>query len=558
MITVPTQMISLMTIWRICCDPVKAYTWLRQRREPRRVFAFQYIGGPPGAGKTLLMFYLLRAAMHENQPHAVRRLIAVHSNKIEYEMADRMMKGTEYINERVIFLGHSLRYLIKDMALPVKWTVCSPCHMDEALLIEVLSENDIIAVGTVKKVDDLRRAAKNRIGQKLRFAYIFYDGFDRQHKLDFYAIAKVATRICKDRVFGDPRQTKFYVDTMLFENPDVDTFQNMAAYRASIELRKDMWTCYINFVKQKRNERRGKQFVDKLQASIEHPTKVGHSRRCHPDIVVRCSDAFYQGKMTTYTIAAGQSLWKEPEAFPFPDLKERLIFLQVDSATRETLCNSGGRRNDLEIEATQEIRSMLMSFGVDAKDILVMAAYALQPHRLNGETVSTAQGVERMIAVYSVTSYAQAKDNTGRLSLRGDTLSTAMTRAILTYLPTYLQFTQLSTNVGFPHEPNESVQCDGDLLDVTYVNSPADAEADAEANPLQTHESNRAAGAEASPDSANLELVCVACCERLPNRMMLPCRHLCLCAECVKSATSNGRCPMCTTEFTEVMEVHLP
>ena len=165
----------------------------------------------------------------------------------------------------------------------------------------------------------------------------------------------------------------------------------------------------------------------------------------------------------------------------------------------------------------------------------------------------------------------------------------------------------LSTNVVFPHEPNESVQCDGvlhyaersheivqcdgdvqcDVESFQYVNSPA-----VESNGAATDETTTtppndttlpdapghqtsassmavrphahdlpprpAVDAEANPDSANLELVCVACFERLPNQLMLPCRHFCLCAECVKSATTNGRCPMCTTEFTEVMEVYLP
>ena len=123
----------------------------------------------------------------------------------------------------------------------------------------------------------------------------------------------------------------------------------------------------------------------------------------------------------------------------------------------------------------------------------------------------------------------------------------------------------LSTNVVFPHEPNESVQCDGVLhyVEPSHESAQCDGDLQCDVESFQyvnspAVESNRAVDAEANPDSANLELVCVACFERLPNQLMLPCRHFCLCAECVKSATTNGMCPMCTTEITEVMEVYLP
>ena len=65
---------------------------------------------------------------------------------------------------------------------------------------------------------------------------------------------------------------------------------------------------------------------------------------------------------------------------------------------------------------------------------------------------------------------------------------------------------------------------------------------------------NRAVDAE----SANQDNGCVVCMERPRNRLMWPCKHLCLCAECVEAATAKGTCPICIRKITEVVEVFLP
>jgi len=65
---------------------------------------------------------------------------------------------------------------------------------------------------------------------------------------------------------------------------------------------------------------------------------------------------------------------------------------------------------------------------------------------------------------------------------------------------------------------------------------------------------NRAVDAE----SANQDFGCVVCMERLPNQLMWPCAHLCLCAQCVEAATAKGTCPICIRKITQVVEVFLP
>ena len=112
------------------------------------------------------------------------------------------------------------------------------------------------------------------------------------------------------------------------------------------------------------------------------------------------------------------------------------------------------------------------------------------------------------------------------------------------YLFTSFTFAQSS------HEQEERVQRESD---VHYAESSYErVERDVDRPAV---ESNRAV-AEASAESEKQE--CVACTERPPNQVMLPCAHLCLCKECVETATANGRCPMCNTEFTQVLQVFLP
>jgi len=49
---------------------------------------------------------------------------------------------------------------------------------------------------------------------------------------------------------------------------------------------------------------------------------------------------------------------------------------------------------------------------------------------------------------------------------------------------------------------------------------------------------------------------CVICLDKPKNHVMMPCMHLCLCADCVqKNAKSSGNCPVCTKKVTSTMKV---
>ena len=117
---------------------------------------------------------------------------------------------------------------------------------------------------------------------------------------------------------------------------------------------------------------------------------------------------------------------------------------------------------------------------------------------------------------------------------------------------------------GSTYHSISSVECDGGVEgggDVYQADSGdernGDGERDVESCRYGSSSEvmpNRAVDAE----SANQDNGCVVCMERPPNRLMWPCKHLCLCAVCVEKATAKGTCPICIRKFTEVVEVFLP
>lgn len=105
-------------------------------------------------------------------------------------------EGAAYTEKEVVFLGHTLR----ERTLPCSWKVSSPFDMDGEQLMHILTVPDILIIGTVKKIDDLRRCCKSVLNLKptkalkgLLFELVLHDEFIRQQKLDFYTIAKVSS-----------------------------------------------------------------------------------------------------------------------------------------------------------------------------------------------------------------------------------------------------------------------------------------------------------------------------------------------------------------------------
>ena len=200
-------------------------------------------------------------------------------------------------------------------------------------------------------------------------------------------------------------------------------------YRAAQAIQKDMWKSYTDFVNCKKKQLNGTQQVrEHLKKCTERPEQLNQNRRSHPDIVIKCSNAFYNSEMKPCK-ENGEFVWTEPEDFPLRPLQNRVIFIHLDSAEQQQRTSKGAWRNDAELLVTQQLKMALMGLGIPSKDIMCLAAYTLQAHRIGGRTVPAAQGTEGRVVIYTMASYARATDATGRQSLRGDTLNTAVTRA---------------------------------------------------------------------------------------------------------------------------------
>ena len=77
------------------------------------------------------------------------------------------------------------------------------------------------------------------------------------------------------------------------------------------------------------------------------------------------------------------------QTFPFRDLHPRVVFILVESSntagsSHQTGSSTGGYRNDVELLATAQLKAALISCGVPSDEIMLLSAYALQAHRLQG------------------------------------------------------------------------------------------------------------------------------------------------------------------------------
>ena len=194
---------------------------------------------------------------------------------------------------KIYFLGKSLI----GAGLPHNWTAIMPKDMEEHVLVEIFENEGIIVIGTVKKIDDLRRRCKE-FGLELRFGDLLHDEFVRQTWLDFFTIAKVADNPCGYHALEDRMQTKVTISTDIYQQPDETCQKSMKNYRVALTIQKDMWKSYDDFVDFKSKQPGGKLLVkNNLKTSMELPKKLHQNRRSHPDIVIKCSNAFYNSEM---------------------------------------------------------------------------------------------------------------------------------------------------------------------------------------------------------------------------------------------------------------------
>ena len=191
-----------------------------------------------------------------------------------------------------------------------------------------------------------------------------------------------------------------------------------------------MWKSYTEFIKFKIEQTGGEPYVvDSLRKCIELQDQLNTNRRSHPDIVSKCSKAFYDHEMKPW-IENDQVVWTEPADFPLLELRHRVIFVHVEGAERQQQTNGGASRNDAELFATQTLKMALMELGIPSEDILLLAAYALQAGRImNGRTVFASQGFEKRVVIYTMASYAKDAAAGVRQSMRDDIVNTAVTRA---------------------------------------------------------------------------------------------------------------------------------
>ena len=169
-------------------------------KKPDLGFNFTFVPGPPGCGKTHYMLTYIA------QKESSRFVIVAHSNDMESEMSERMQaKGEKFTTRRVLFLGRSL----KQTELPFPWAAIPPIEMEESVLQEVAEDEGIIVIGTVKKLDDLRKACRSK-GFTLRFEEVLHDEFVRQQWLDFFTIAKLAKNPCPLPSYRRPKTNKVH------------------------------------------------------------------------------------------------------------------------------------------------------------------------------------------------------------------------------------------------------------------------------------------------------------------------------------------------------------
>ena len=337
-------------------------------------------------------------------------------------MHDRMINmGDTYTQRSVVFLGPTLR----QSPLPEAWHAWSPHNLDEDQILFILTAEDILVIGTVKKIDDLRRrcqayivgaTSKCAVGA-LVFQNVLHDEFARQFWLDLYSVAKVCAPDGTYTAYGDPNQTKAHIEADVWQHPDQSCEESMAGFRAAVSIQRDTWEEYVRFQKGL-----NKPAARTLKSKLEGSEALVVNRRSHPAIVSMFSRAYYDNRMKP------SEEFTEP-SFVFPALECRVIFVHCSSPTVAPKTGQTSYRNDTELRATSEVADALMSYGVPPSEIMLLSAYSLHAHRMGGRTVASAQGCENTVVIYNGVSYGMASDTSGKLSLRGDVFNTAGTRA---------------------------------------------------------------------------------------------------------------------------------
>ena len=209
----------------------------------------------------------------------------------------------------------------------------------------------------------------------------------------------------------------FQVDAGWFQPPEMTPREANDCFNRAQKLQKSFWQVYDDY-KEELAKLGQKDRKSALENYVEYSPLLKMNRRSCQEIVATFSNIFYGGVM--HHNPAFQE-----EDFPLRALEHRMIFLEVDSAN--DMCD--GYRNDIELHAAKRLEIALLAAGVEAKDIKFLSAYSLQADRLKGLTITAAQGIDTVVAVYSFTKYAKAYDTYGKLGLRGDTVMVAGTRA---------------------------------------------------------------------------------------------------------------------------------
>ena len=177
---------------------------------------FLLVCGPPGCGKTFKILQIMTSCPH-------RIAISCHSNAMIVEVLEKIIEERAFhanLTRRLLFLGDAL----KGSELPPAWEAKQPGDFSPAELWEIADLENIVVIGTVKKLDDLRSRLKEFFTQheiytrRLRFNRVLDDEFARKAWLDFFSVCKLLDQNGTFMGFGDPKQTKAQVGYPIFIN----------------------------------------------------------------------------------------------------------------------------------------------------------------------------------------------------------------------------------------------------------------------------------------------------------------------------------------------------
>ena len=232
--------------------------------------------------------------------------------------------------------------------MPHNWSVQNPWHFDDESLLELMECEQVIVIGTVKKLDDLRRQCKQAGAADnlcLRFACVLHDEVPRQMLLDLYSgaklLGKTGTYIC----FGDPRQTTHMIDNEWWDEPHVSVTVNAENFKFSLWLQKSLWQEYVDFKKGLSPENK-----EKLSSLLEPRPKLTFNKRSVSALVNVFSSAFYDSMMKP---ATGENEKRDDSSFPCKGLQQRAIFIHVPSDNQQSV----SYRNDAELQACKKLHT---------------------------------------------------------------------------------------------------------------------------------------------------------------------------------------------------------